>query len=128
MTVYKEQISVESHGNTPTYINITPQVREAIAKSGIKNGTCSVISPHTTCAVFFEEFVHDYTEDGDEYLQAALNDVLEKIIPNQVSWDQYRYPGEKHFEAVENGQTSSPTSRAVTGLPSGTATPTLKLL
>ena len=24
MTVYKEQISVESHGNTPTYINITP--------------------------------------------------------------------------------------------------------
>ena len=62
MTVYKEQISVESHGNTPTYINITPQVREAIAKSGIKNGTCSVISPHTTCAVFFEEFEHDYTE------------------------------------------------------------------
>lgn len=101
MTVYKEQISVESHGNTPTYINITPQVREAIAKSGIQNGTCSVISPHTTCAVFFEEFVHDYTEDGDEYLQADLNDVLERIIPNQVSWDQYRYPGEKHFEAVE---------------------------
>ena len=55
MAVYKEQISVKSHGKTPTYVDITPQVKEAIEKSGIQNGTCTVISPHTTCSVFFEE-------------------------------------------------------------------------
>ena len=60
LAVYKETILLKSHGKTPTYVNITPQVREAIEKSGI----CTVISPHTTCSVFFEEFVHDYNEAG----------------------------------------------------------------
>ena len=101
MTVYKEQISLNSHGSTPTYLDITPQVQEAIKNSGIKSGTCTVISPHTTCSVFFEEFVHDYNEAGDEFLQEDLNNVLEKIIPNQDSKDLYIYPGEKHYEAVE---------------------------
>ena len=102
MAVYKEQIEVQSHGNSPTYINITPQVRAAIEKSGIQNGICAVISPHTTCSVFFEEFVHDINEDGDEFLQADLNKVLEKIIPDQTSADIYSYPGEEHYKAVES--------------------------
>ena len=101
MAIYKEQIEVQSHGNTPTYLNITPQVRAAIEKSGIQNGICTVISPHTTCSVFFEEFVHDINEDGDEFLQADLNKVLEKIIPDQTSADIYSYPGEEHYKAVE---------------------------
>ena len=91
MAVYKETIMLKSHGGTPTYVNITPQVREAIEKSGIKNGICVAISPHTTCSVFFEEFVHDYNEAGDEFLQEDLNDVLKKIIP-----------GEEHYKAVES--------------------------
>ncbi len=102
MSVYKEQIEVQSHGKKATYINITPQVRAAIEHSGIQNGTCTVISPHTTCSVFFEEFVHDFNEDGDEFLQADLNKVLEKIIPDQISTDIYNYPGEEHYKAVES--------------------------
>ena len=102
MAVYKETIMLKSHGGTPTYVNITPQVREAIEKSGIKNGICVAISPHTTCSVFFEEFVHDYNEAGDEFLQEDLNNVLAKIIPDHVSKDQYVYPGEEHYKAVES--------------------------
>ena len=102
MAVYKEQIEVQSHGKTPTYINITPQVRAAIEKSGIQNGICVVISPHTTCSVFFEEFVHDINEAGDEFLQADLNGVLEKIIPDQTNAEIYNYPGEEHYKAVES--------------------------
>ena len=30
MTIYKEQISVQSHGTTPTYVDITPIVKTAI--------------------------------------------------------------------------------------------------
>lgn len=101
MTVYKEQLQLQSHGGTPSYINVTPQVREAIEKSGIQEGICVVISPHTTCGVFFEEFVHDYTEDGTEFLQVDLNDALSKIIPDHNSADQYTYPGPKHYEEVE---------------------------
>lgn len=101
MTVYKERISLKSHGDRPTYLDITPQVKAAIENSGIKEGVCFVISPHTTCSVFFEEFVHDYNEDGDEFLQEDLNNVLEKIIPDQVALDTYVYPGEEHYVAVE---------------------------
>lgn len=102
MSVYKETIALQSHGNTPTFINITQQVKDAIAKSNIQNGICAVISPHTTCSVFFEEFVHDYTAEGDEFLQKDLNTVLEKIIPDNISEGQYNYPGEEHYKAVES--------------------------
>ncbi|MGI6501306.1 MAG: YjbQ family protein [Anaerostipes sp.] len=101
MAVYKEQIDLKSHGTTPTYVDITSQVKKAIESSGIKEGICVVLTAHTTCSVFFEEFVHDYNEAGDEFLQEDLNNVLEKIIPNQTDWGQYVYPGEKHFEEVE---------------------------
>ncbi|MBQ3392441.1 MAG: YjbQ family protein [Lachnospiraceae bacterium] len=102
MAVYKETIQVKSHGGTPSYINITPDVRRVIEESGIKEGICVVISPHTTCSVFFEEFVHDINEDGDEFLQKDLNDVLKKIIPDQTSTGIYTYPGEEHYKAVES--------------------------
>ncbi|MBB5183040.1 YjbQ family protein [Catenisphaera adipataccumulans] len=101
MTVYRKVIKVQSHGGRPTYTNITDEVRKAIEESGVQTGICAVISPHTTCSVFFEEFCHDINEDGDEYLQQDLNEVLEKIIPNQDSLDTYHYPGEAHYKAVE---------------------------
>lgn len=102
MTVYKETIKLESHGQRPTFIDITKRVKKAIENSRIKNGICTVISPHTTCAVFFEEFVHDYDENGDEFLQVDLNNVLKKIIPDNIEQGQYNYPGEKHFAEVES--------------------------
>ena len=68
MKIYKEQINLKSHGKTPTFINITPQVKDAIANSGIQSGIVTIISPHTTCSVFFEEYVHDTMEDGTEFL------------------------------------------------------------
>ncbi len=103
MTVYKETIALKSHGKTPTYLDITPQVKAAIEKSGIKEGVCFVISPHTTCSVFFEEYAHDMIEDGvTESLQQDLNNVLSKIIPDQTELDTYIYPGEAHYQAVES--------------------------
>ena len=101
MTVFKKKLTLESHGTTPTFINITEELRAAIAESGIREGIATVISPHTTCAVFFEEFVHDVDETGTEFLQNDLNAVLEKIIPDQTDWNQYQFPGEEHYRADE---------------------------
>ncbi len=68
----------------------------------IKNGIICVISPHTTCSVFFEEYCHDLMPNGKEFLQQDLDNVLEKIIPDQTKWGQYFYPGTLHFEDVES--------------------------
>lgn len=103
MTVYREEITgIQSKGVSPTYINITQEVKDIIARSGIQNGIVNVISPHTTCSVFFEEYVHDTMPNGKEFIQQDLDNVLAKIIPDQTAWGQYFYPGLKHFEDVES--------------------------
>ena len=103
MAVYKETITnIQSKGTSPTYINITAEVKDIIARSGIQNGIVCVISPHTTCSVFFEEYVHDTMPNGKEFIQQDLDNCLEKIIPDQTKWGQYFYPGTKHFEDVES--------------------------
>lgn len=103
MTVFRRTIDVTSRGGTPTYVDVTPDVRSAISDSGVTEGICVVISPHTTCSVFFEEFVHDTDENGTELLQLDLDDVLGRLIPNQTAVPpegEYRYPGPEHYESV----------------------------
>lgn len=102
MTVYKNQIKVQSKGQTPTYKDVTKEIEKTIENSGIKEGICVVLTAHTTCSVFYEEFVHDVNENGDEFLQEDLNNALEKIIPAHDSAESYIYPGEEHYQAVES--------------------------
>lgn len=101
MKMYKEQIEIQSKGENPTYQDITSQVRKAIKNSGVEEGLVTVLTAHTTCGVFYEEYSHDKNEDGTEFLQEDLNTVLEKIIPKHDSAEVYKYPGEEHYEAVE---------------------------
>ncbi len=110
MAIYKETINLKSHGITPTFLDITPQVKEAIANSGIQDGIVIALTAHTTCSVFFEEFVHDYVggdgiDKDTEFLQIDLNKCLQKIVPDQMEMPPaggYMYPGEAHFVDVES--------------------------
>ena len=101
MTVYKKTIELKTKAKIVTYVDVTPQIREAIEESGIENGICAVVTPHTTCAIFFEEYAHDRNEDGLDTLQQDLNNVLSKIIPAHDSAEVYNYPGEEHYQVVE---------------------------
>ena len=47
MSVFKKKLTLGSHGTTPTFINITEELRAAIAESGIREGIATEISPHT---------------------------------------------------------------------------------
>ena len=102
MAVYKETVKMETLAGKPTYVDVTASVAAAVENSGIKEGVVTVISCHTTCAVFSEEFDHDYTPAGDTYLQADLNAGLERVFPEQHDWNTSRYPGLRHFEEVES--------------------------
>lgn len=42
--------------------------------------------------------MHDTNYWGDEYLQADINDVMEKIAPSMKMENQYHSPGPKHIE------------------------------
>ena len=83
MTVYKGLVKVSTLEGKPTYLDITKEVEDIVRESGVKEGIVTVISCHTTCAVFSEEYDHDHTPTGDTFLQADLSDGLNRIFPEQ---------------------------------------------
>lgn len=102
MTVYKGLVKVETLAGKPTYADVTKEVADIVAQSGIQEGVVNCISCHTTCAVYSQEFDHDMTPAGDTFMQADLSDGLERVFPEQRDWKTYRYPGLRHFEEVES--------------------------
>lgn len=102
MTVYREEIALKSLPNHPTFHDVTPQVKEIVERSGVRNGICVVYSHHTTCSVMTQECSHDKTYYGLEYLQQDLVDVMQKLIPQCIVEGQYRHPGPKHIDFAMN--------------------------
>ncbi len=73
------------------FINITPQVENALAKSGIKEGLCLVNPMHITASIFIND-----DEDG---LHQDFSAWLEKLAP--FGQDRYRHnlTGEDNADA-----------------------------
>jgi secondary thiamine-phosphate synthase enzyme len=58
--------------NTPhrrDYINITDQVEELVARSGVKNGLCLVNAMHITASVYINDNESGLIEDYDDWLE-----------------------------------------------------------
>lgn len=72
---------------TPTrraYLNITPQVEEALEESGIREGLCLVNAMHITASVFIN--------DNESGLHADFEKWLEKLAPEKPH-SQYQHNG-----------------------------------
>lgn len=110
MKTHYDQIKLTSNGRRVSYFNITNQVKDIVKASEIKNGICTIQSPHTTCSVIFEEYVHDTDYNGDEFLQVDMNRILDRIIPRQLTENtDYRYPGLKHVDFLHDLAKEDPT-------------------
>ncbi len=59
---YQQETQLRTAGGL-SIKDITDEVQEAVVASGIKNGICSVYSPHTTCSVRVNEFETGFLED-----------------------------------------------------------------
>jgi secondary thiamine-phosphate synthase enzyme len=73
--------------NTPTrraFINITPQVEEAVLQSGIKEGLCLVNAMHITASVFIN--------DDEPGLHSDFDAWLERLAPEKP-YSQYHHNG-----------------------------------
>ena len=60
-------------------IDITDIVKEAVIKSGIKNGICNVFTPHTTAGIILFENV-------DPSLQRDYLGQLHKLVPSNATY------------------------------------------
>jgi len=99
--VYKEKFKVQSNDKVCTFHNVTAQAKEALARSGIKNGILVVYSHHTTCAVITQECAFDKSMTGLETLQQDLIESFETMIPTQRKEGMYLHPGPKALAFAE---------------------------
>lgn len=72
------------------YINITPQVQSALAKSGIAEGMILVSAMHITAGV--------WVNDAEEGLIADIDEWLEKLAPFRKDYRHHR-TGETNGDA-----------------------------
>lgn len=63
------------------FVDITSEVRSAIAEEGVGDGLCLVFCPHTTAAITINE-------NADPSVQSDIQDELNKIVPRD---DNYRH-------------------------------------
>lgn len=83
MKSHREVFSLKI-GSRRDYVNITPRVEEALARSGIKEGLCLVNAMHITASV--------YINDDEAGLLKDYDDWLEKLAPHEPV-SQYRHNG-----------------------------------
>jgi secondary thiamine-phosphate synthase enzyme len=78
--------------NRRAFVNITPQVEEALRESGIREGLCLVNSMHISSSVFINDDESGLHHDYDVW--------LEKLAPHEPI-DQYRHndTGEDNADA-----------------------------
>src|SRR5262245_12506827 len=84
MRVFRETIDIRTE-ETQQFLDVTKQVRDALNRGGIRNGTMVVNSRHTTMAVFMNEYQAALIED--------LGGVLQRLIPRREGYfhDDPRY-------------------------------------
>ena len=97
MTVYHDTIEVRSPLRKPTFHEVTEAAMEAVARSGIRMGTITVYSPHTTCSVIIQEESHDTLLDGTKFLLQDMLNRLETLAPTCRYEGQYLHPGPQHI-------------------------------
>lgn len=89
------------------WINITPQVREAIRESGVTEGLCRVHCPHTTAAVTINE-------NADPDVVSDLIFALDRTFPDRPEFRHMEGNSAAHLKSsvvgcgvtliVQNGQ------------------------
>lgn len=97
MIVKTFDLKLDSKSGQVTFHDITEQVRQLLKESNLEEGICTVVSPHTTCSVIFEEKSYDMGFRGFDYLQMDLNNLLTGLIPKCENENQYYHPGPEHI-------------------------------
>jgi secondary thiamine-phosphate synthase enzyme len=64
------------------FVNITPQVKEALVESGVQEGLCLINAMHITASVFINDDERGLHQDYEEW--------LEQLAPHEPT-DRYRH-------------------------------------
>lgn len=96
--VYNEKFKVISKFCRPTFEDVTKQVKEIVARSGVQNGQVLVFTGHTTCSVQIQEFSDGKSYLGNELIMQDLANVMTRLVPTCESEHQYLHPCQAHVD------------------------------
>lgn len=90
MKSYRHVLTIHTKSHRE-YINITPQVEEAVQKSGVREGLVLVNPMHITASVYINDDERGLIQDFDEF--------LEKIAPYDLKKYRHHATGEDNGDA-----------------------------
>lgn len=91
MKTFRKTLTFEADSRR-AYINITPQVEQALRQSGVREGLCLVNAMHITASV--------YINDDEAGLLHDYDDWLEELAPHEpVSRYRHNRTGEDNADA-----------------------------
>jgi secondary thiamine-phosphate synthase enzyme len=76
--IVNRALEIKTQGNTDI-INITPDIERSLSTAGIRQGTVTVFSTHTTCGITIIEY-----EPG---LIADFKKAWERIVPRDIPYE-----------------------------------------
>jgi secondary thiamine-phosphate synthase enzyme len=74
-------------------VDITERVAEAVARSGVPEGTCHVFVPHTTAGVTINE-------GADPAVAADVESLLGEIVPKEAAFEHAEGNSDSHIKTV----------------------------
>ena len=91
MTSYRKELWFHTPARRD-YVNITPQVEQALRESGVREGLCLVNAMHITASVFINDDERGLIQDFDAW--------LEGLVPHEpVSRYRHNRTGEDNADA-----------------------------
>lgn len=86
------EISIKTRSQTDI-VDITQQVQNIVSSSNIKEGTCIIYVPHTTCGIFINE-------NADPSVVRDIENTLERLVPWQANYSHSEGNAAAHIKSV----------------------------
>jgi secondary thiamine-phosphate synthase enzyme len=86
-----DEISVKTSFHTQ-FIDVTSKVSEVLQKTGIKDGICTVFTPHTTAGITINE-------NADPDVPRDIIKEMEKVIPLNDGYDHIEGNSAAHIKS-----------------------------
>ena len=100
MRSHRETLTVQTDSRR-AFLNITPQVEAAVAKSGIREGLCLVNAMHITASVFINDDERGLHQDYEEWLEGlAPHEPVHRYRHNRTGEDN----GDAHLKRQVMGR------------------------
>jgi len=87
-----EKFFIETNSHTE-FLEITPEVKEIVKNSKVKEGLCLLYVPHTTASLFINE-------NADPSVREDIENCLERLVPEKGNYQHLEGNAPSHIKSA----------------------------